>query len=102
MTDRDSRINFADIERVQLSIEKAIEGVHTGDVTLSAVSSAGCFCTKASISSLSSACSMAQAMEHDPEVAQAIAILFDRAVDVLGEEGAAEALRSRIPQAILR
>jgi hypothetical protein len=97
-----SRIRLADIQRCELSITKALEGVPT-TTTARAVSCFACFCTEGCISSLSSSCTVeAATADRDPAVVQAICTLHDRAVAVLGEEGAAAALRSRVPQAITR
>lgn len=93
---------LGDVKRVQLTIDRAMEGYDgTEKLAAGGISCFGCFCTSSSISSVSSICTAAQTIE-DQEVLAAMVTLHDRAVAVLGEEGAAKALRSRAPSAIVR
>jgi hypothetical protein len=60
-----------------------------------------CFCTEGCLSSLGSVCTAAL-QGRDPAIDQALVLLNNRAIEVLGEEGTAKALRSRLGDAILR
>jgi hypothetical protein len=92
-------VKLAEIERVQLSVNRVFEGTETEAIPLSCFA---CFCTEGCMSSLGSVCCMHEAAEYDREVAQALVTLHDRAVEVLGEDGMARALRGRAGQAIIR
>jgi hypothetical protein len=92
-------LKFSDVQRVQLSIEKA-RAEAGADVQAGAKSCFACFCTKGCISSLSSACTVAQAADLSPEVASALVQLHDEALKVLGEDALKVALASRMNQGI--
>jgi hypothetical protein len=80
------------VRSLNLTIEKAQALIDKdGPVGLSA-STISSFCTAATVSSASSYCHTQVAEEIDPELNRAFVILHQRAVEVMGEDGVAQAL----------